>query len=352
MQSNTLFWLINTAGWFTFLLSSGLFFAYLSGGINWHSLYIQLFAFIYYVPVSGILRSLIKRMGWFESKQHLRLIAVLLLITFLMALLGQFLISLYMMYGLELMTWANYSIAVLLMTMVQNWIVLCTWTLLFLVIKHVRNSREQQIKQIQLESTLQATELMALKAQLNPHFIFNCLNNMRALAIDDGETTRKMITHLSEILKYSFQFGEQSQVSVVKELQHVKNYLALEGIQFEDRLSYDFSVDAVANDALIPTLSIQLLVENAIKHGIMGLSKGGHIQINISSINQQLLITVTNSGQLEDKPTKQSTGIGLVNLKKRLQLLYGNQASLQIEQLNDESVTAKINLPLEKCDVQ
>ncbi len=346
MQSNRLFWLINTAGWFVFLLCTGLFFTYLSGNLTTHALLIQLFAFCYYVPASGLLRHAIKQLDWFESKQHGKLIPVLLLATFLLALLGQFLVSLFMLYVLNIMTWDTYSIPVLLMTTGQNWIIMCLWVVLYLMIKQIRNNRQQQLKNAQLEASLHATELNALKAQLNPHFIFNCLNNMRAMAIDDGEKTREMITNLSEILKYSFQFGDHNQVTVSREIQHVKNYLALESIQFEDRLSYDFKVDTAVEQLAIPTLSIQLLVENAIKHGIMGLTEGGHIQINITQVNQVLTITVTNTGQLTHQ-SKESTGVGLTNLKQRLALIYGDQATVKIQNIGQDQVAVQVNIPVE-----
>lgn len=345
MRTTTHFWLINTAGWFIFLLCTGLFFAYFSDNLNIQTLLIQTFAFCYYLPASGLLRKWINQLGWFERKQHARLVVLLFCITFVMSLVGQFLGSLFMMYGLNIMTWETYSVPILLMTTVQNWIILCLWVALYLMLKQMRNNREQRLRQVQLESTLHATELKALKAQLNPHFIFNCLNNMRAMAIDDGEKTREMITNLSEILKYSFQFGDQTQVTVEREIQHVQNYLALEEIQFEQRLSYDFDIDPATTQQLIPTLSIQLLVENAIKHGITNLPSGGHIKIQVSKSENQLRIIVTNTGYLEPNKTNKSTGVGLSNLEKRLQLAHSDRASLHLYSPNAQQVTAEISLP-------
>ncbi len=351
MQSNTLFWLINTAAWFTYLLCAGLFFAFLSGNVTTDSLLIQAFAFCYYLPASGLLRWVINRSGWFSGNKHLILAPALLLFTFLIALIGQFLVSMFMMHALNIMTWETYSFNILMVTTLQNWIILCLWLALYLMLKQVRNNRQQKLKQIQLESALRATELQALKTQLNPHFIFNCLNNMRALAIDEGEKTRAMITNLSEILKYSFQFGEQTQVSVEKELQHVKNYLALEDIQFEQRLSYEFAVEPSTLQKLIPALSIQLLVENAIKHGIMGSPEGGHISIKVIKKDDALVIQVINSGSLKSAAHENdasSSGVGLSNLKKRLTLVYSDRASLQLSATDTSHVMAEIVIPWEQ----
>jgi two-component system LytT family sensor kinase len=345
MRSGTLFWIVNTAGWFTFLLFSGVFFGWMSGQLNGNTLILQLTAFVYYLPASGLLRHLIHRLGWFEQQKHGWLMLQLLLITFLLALTGQFIISLVMMYGLNMMTWATYSVPILLMTTVQNWIVLCLWTLLYLVLKQFRINRQQRIHQLELERSVKEAELMALKAQLNPHFIFNCLNNMRALALDDGPTTRQMITHLSEILKYSFQYEQQTRVTVEREIQHVNNYLALEAIHFEQRLQTTIEVDPAVNQVMIPPLSIQLLVENAIKHGISLLPGGGTLTIRVEHHGDRLQICVGNHGQL--RSVNDRAGIGLNNLRQRLQLLYGSDAQLQLEQIKDGWVLATITLPLE-----
>ena len=345
MRTGTLFWIVNTAGWLTFLLLTGVFFGWMSGQLNQNTLILQLTAFMYYLPASGLLRHLIHRLGWFEQQKHGWLMLQLLLITFVLALTGQFIVSLVMMYGLNMMNWAGYSVPILLMTTVQNWIVLCLWTLLYLVLKQFRINRQQRIRELELERAVKEAELMALKAQLNPHFIFNCLNNMRALALDDGPTTRQMITHLSEILKYSFQYEQQTQVTVEREIQHVNNYLALEAIHFEQRLHTSVEVDPAVTQVMIPPLSIQLLVENAIKHGISLLPGGGKLTIRVDQHNHQLRICVGNHGQI--RSGHESTGIGLNNLRQRLQLLYGTDARLQLEQVEDHWVAATITLPLE-----
>jgi Putative regulator of cell autolysis len=338
-----LFWLTNAAGWFTFLLLSGLFFSSLSDQFTLGTLAIQLFAWCYYVPASGLIRHLIHRSQWFERKQHGRLIIKLVVVTFLLAFVGQFLVSLFMMYGLHIMTWQTYSMTILSFTVAQYWIVLSVWTLLYLVIGHYRANRRQQLREIELTSALHKNELLALKAQLNPHFIFNCLNNMRAMTLENAATTRTMITHLSEILKYSFRFSEQSEVTVRDELQHIRNYLALEDIHFEQRLSHNITVSDDTLDAKIPPMSIQLLVENAIKHGIAIRPQGGHINIDITRIKDELTVSVVNDGQLRENQA--STGIGLNNLRQRLKLMYPGQARFTLSNQGDDCVSAKLLIP-------
>ncbi len=343
MKSSKLFWLINAAGWFVFLLLTGLFFSALSGQLTINSLAIQLFAWCYYVPASGLVRRVIHHWDWFNRKNHGHLVVVLIGLTLLLAIIGQFLVSLFMMYGLHIMTWQTYSVPVLMMTIAQNWIVLSLWTLLYLVIGQNRTKRQQQLREIKLQSALHKAELLALKAQLNPHFIFNCLNNMRAMTLENAEITRKMITHLSEILKYSFRFSEQTQVMVSEELQHVRNYLALETIHFEQRLRHDIQVDDATLDYLIPPMSIQLLVENAIKHGIANNPNGGDIRIHITSLENHLQITVINDGQL--KKHSDGNGIGLKNLRQRLQLFYQDQGELSLQNDGPKHVKACLIIP-------
>ena len=346
MKSSTLFWIINAAGWFIFLLLSGLFFSALSGQLSVNSLVIQLFAWLYYVPASGVVRHVIHRWDWFNRTHHARLIVALIGLTLLLAIIGQFLVSLFMMYGLDIMTWQTYSVPVLLVTIAQNWIVLSLWTLLYLMIGHYRANRRQQLREIELQSALHKAELLALKAQLNPHFIFNCLNNMRAMALENAESTRKMITHLSEILKYSFRFSEQTHVTVREELQHVRNYLALETIHFEQRLRHHIAVDNDCLDCLIPPMSIQLLVENAIKHGIANAAQGGEITIRLAPVQDQLQITVRNDGQLQQHSDGDGDGIGLRNLRQRLHLFYQDQANLRLNNDGPSHVTAELTLPM------
>jgi len=346
MKSSTLFWIMNAAGWFIFLLLSGLFFSALSGQLTVNSLVIQLFAWFYYVPASGLVRHLIHRWEWFSRKHHARLVLMLIGFTLLLATIGQFLVSLFMMYGLHIMTWQTYSVPVLLVTIAQNWIVLSLWTLLYLMIGHYRANRRQQLREIELQSALHKAELLALKAQLNPHFIFNCLNNMRAMTLENAETTRKMITHLSEILKYSFRFSEQTQVTVSEELQHVRNYLALEAIHFEQRLQHKIEVDEDCFNCLIPPMSIQLLVENAIKHGIANSAQGGMIIISIIFVQDHLQITVMNDGQLQK--SSNGDGIGLKNLRQRLRLFYQDQAALSLQNASPSQVSAQLTIPVTK----
>jgi len=340
-DNNKQFWILNVFGWLTYLSLSGIFYSLMQGGFHINTLYLQSFSFVLLTIGCFILRQLIKTKGLVNSIASVKSILLLLITTFTLALVCQFLVSLVMMYALNIMNWQTYSFGILAITTFQTWMSIIAWTLIYFIIKHKQKSRQQEIEKWQLESALKEAELQSLKTQLNPHFIFNCLNNIRALAINDGKKTREMITHLSEILKFMFQFNQQKLVTLEQEINYVKNYLILESIQLDDRLKNHIVCKKGLKCWKIPPMSIQLLVENAIKHGIMHLENGGEILINISGDRQKLCIDVINEGQLTYKNNK---GIGLENLKKRLALLVSEQSTVNLEQMADNKVKAQLVL--------
>ena len=337
----TKFWILNVSGWFVYLLFGGIFFSMMQGGLSLNTLYMQSFSFVLLVFGCYFLRQLIKSKELLNSVSSIRTILLLLSATLFLAFLTQFLVSMLMMYGLHIMNWQQYSFSILAVTTVQVWVSIIGWTLVYFVIKHRQKNRLQEIEKWQLKTALKEAELQSLKSQLNPHFIFNCLNNIRALAIDDGIKTREMITHLSEILKFMFQFNQQKLVSLEQEVNYVRNYLILESIQLDDRLISKINAEESLETWQIPPMSIQLLVENAIKHGIMQLENGGEISVNVYGNHKKLCIDVINDGRLSDDNEK---GIGLENLQKRLSLLISEQSILTLQQINDKKVKAQLIL--------
>ena len=332
-NTNKKFWILNLSGWFAYLFFGGIFFSMMQGGLNLNTLYMQSFSFFLLIFGCNFLRQLIKSKRFINSISSAKTIIVLFGATLLLAFVIQVLVSLLMMYGLNIMNWQTYSFSILAISTVQIWISIIGWTLVYFVIKHRQKMRLQEIEKWQLQSALKEAELQSLKSQLNPHFIFNCLNNIRALAIDDGEKTRQMITHLSEILKFMFQFNQQKLVNLEQEVNYVRNYLILESIQLDDRLISSINIEDGLDMWQIPPMSIQLLVENAIKHGIMQLENGGEISINVFGNNQQLYIDVINDGILLND---NKNGIGLENLQKRLSMLISEQSTLTLKQTNNK----------------
>jgi len=187
-------------------------------------------------------------------------------------------------------------------------------------------------------------ELRTIKSQLNPHFLFNSLNSIRALVDENPERARTAVTELSNILRASMKVEKFETVSMRKELNIIKDYLALEHIRFEERLKVNYEIEEETLDLLVPPMMLQTLVENAIKHGISHATTGGYLDIisKISGLNHEIIIR--NPGQLDEE--SQHRGFGLESTRQRLKLLYKNGAYFAIHNLNDKIVEATIRIPL------
>ena len=195
---------------------------------------------------------------------------------------------------------------------------------------------------------LKEAQLNSLIGQLNPHFLFNGLNNIRSLMLEDVTKAREMITSLSEILRYSLLSHKTQQVALQEELDIVDAYIELASIQYESRFTHTQNVDESTLTRLIPPMSIQLLIENAIKHGIDKTHSAGKLALNIhTDQSDNLVVTVINSGKYQpnrNKGDNTNTGMGLANIRDRIHLLYGKSASLDIKQF-EELVEVTLTLP-------
>ncbi|MEM6524360.1 MAG: histidine kinase [Bacteroidota bacterium] len=220
------------------------------------------------------------------------------------------------------------------------------WQLIYFVFQLFFSFQRSEVEKWKLQAAVKDAELLALKSQINPHFIFNSLNNIRSLVIENPEKARDMITHLSDLLRYSVQFNNKEKVSLEYELQIVQNYLNLESIQFEDRLQYKLEIKPETLEMKIPPMAIQLLVENAIKHGISNLPAGGVIHIKSYMELNKMAVEVINTGQLKETASEATTGIGLKNASDRLKLLFGKLSDLKIMNLDEENVLAKFTIPI------
>jgi len=201
------------------------------------------------------------------------------------------------------------------------------WTAIYLTYHLIKKSREQELLTLQLKASNHEIELKTLRDQLNPHFLFNSLNSIRALVEIEPKVAKSAITTLSNLLRNSLQMGKKSQVSIEEEIELVNRYLELEKIRFEERLQFSIEVDA-PQTVTIPPFIIQTLAENAIKHGISKSTTGGHVFIHVLYKDDVLIISVENSGTLDKNNT--SFGIGLSNTRRRLQIQYGSFADFSI----------------------
>jgi LytS/YehU family sensor histidine kinase len=172
-------------------------------------------------------------------------------------------------------------------------------------------------------------QLRALKAQINPHFLFNSLNSISALTAIDPARAREMCVGLADFLRASLRLGERDTVSFREELALTNMYLGVEQARFGDRLRLVRDIDPSCDHCEIPALLIQPLVENAVKHGIAMMAEGGEILLSGQCIHDQLRFTVSNPFD-PDAPVQDRNGIGLRNVRARLEARYGSAAKMQI----------------------
>lgn len=206
---------------------------------------------------------------------------------------------------------------------------------------------ESYNKSLKYEAAMNEMHLNQLKAQLNPHFIFNALNSMRALVDEEPSKAKVAITQLSNILRNSLIMDKKRVIGFNEELSTVKDYLALETIRFEERLKVEFNIDTHSDRYDVPPMMVQTLIENAIKHGVSNLMEGGLVELSTNLENEKLKIRIRNSGQLVNgkKNRKKGSGYGLANTKERLKLIYGDEASFKIYNENDKFVVTEVIIP-------
>lgn len=220
------------------------------------------------------------------------------------------------------------------------------WNLIYFIYHFITKSQKQQLDTLKLEALVKELELKTIKAHINPHFIFNSLNGIRALVDEDPERARNAITELSNILRSSMQTDKLESVSLEKELNIVKDYLALENMRFEDRLRVEYEIDEDTLDQPVPPMMLQTLVENAIKHGISKQISGGKIRIVSDFKDSYHELAVQNTGKLVNGTAK-GEGFGLPSTLNRLSLLYGEKARFSIKQVTSEVVEARVLLPVQ-----
>jgi LytS/YehU family sensor histidine kinase len=215
------------------------------------------------------------------------------------------------------------------------------WSLIYFTYHYIARYN----KSIKYEASLIESELNNLKSQLNPHFIFNALNSIRALVDENPDKSKQAINQLSNILRNSLAFEKKGLTKFEDELKIVKDYLSLESIRFEERLRAEFDIHPDSKDYFVPPFMIQTLVENGVKHGISKLTRGGLVRLKTSIERNHLKISIRNSGQMINGAKRAKTGLGLKNTIQRLKLLYGDEASFKIVNESSNFVLTEIVIP-------
>ena len=229
-------------------------------------------------------------------------------------------------------------------------VLLCGWLCVYFFYHLFDRLNRSEIERLRLATHVKEAELRTLKTQVNPHFIFNSLNSLRALIDEDPARARQAVTQLSNLLRYSLQSGQFETVPFEDELRIVNDYLALEQVRHEERLTLRFDIAPDTLALPVPPMLLQTLVENAVKYGIATRPEGGEIAIIARHLDGALSIQVTNPGSLTvaaNSPARAaSTGVGLRNAAERLRLLFGERASLRLWVEDPALVVAEASVPV------
>lgn len=225
-------------------------------------------------------------------------------------------------------------------------LMICAWISMYIGITSSRRVRETEIINLRLQNSLREAQLSSLANQLNPHFLFNALNNIRFMIHENPQRADQVITELSELLRYSLQTSQKEKVILRDEIAVIEQYIDIVKIQLEERLMFSMQVPAQMKDYLVPPMMLQMLVENAVKHGIDNLHQGGRLQILAEEETQHIVFNLTNDSAAAGNALQTSMGIGLNNIKQRLKLLYGDNAWLAVAE-EREQFSVRIRLPKE-----
>lgn len=347
LSRERLYWVLQLSGWgllaFISLLFADIFKvelpAYLLYGRVAASCLLGLFT-------THVARLLLKRIGLLKKPLEKIWPWVLLIVLATALLYGILLLLAFETFNLYLSADAsqlNVFQKVLALT-ADSGLFISSWLLIYFFEHYNADNRRRQVDSLKLESTVRELELKTLKAHINPHFIFNSLNSIRALVDENPERARRAITELSNLLRSSMQTEKLQLVPLQHELDVIKDYLALEKIRFEDRLQVETSIAPETLELPVPPMMLQTLVENAIKHGIGTRINGGWIKIRSYIREDQHVLEVANSGNLNGSVI--TAGFGLSSTQNRLQILFGDSARLDIRQPEQEVVLSSVHMPV------
>lgn len=244
--------------------------------------------------------------------------------------------------------WALHALVPAIFTRtMEYWVLMGVLTAL----ENARLRRTEHEQLLVLRHELQVTQMNALKKQLQPHFLFNTLNTVSALMDENVNDARRVLSRLGQLLRITLEKTQRDKVPLERELDHVAHYLGIEAMRFRDRLTVDYKVPKDLDDHLVPSMVLQPLVENAIKHGLDATTAGVTITVNAHRHGDRLFLTVADNGKgtSDVLNAMENGGIGLRNVRERLRLLYGDTATFLVRSTAGAGFQVELALPIERA---
>ena len=236
--------------------------------------------------------------------------------------------------------------------MVWSTSVLFMWCSLYFSIKQWQQSTEEKQRLLRAETEVREARLLALRHQLNPHFLFNSLNAVTTLILDGNDSAAtEMLSQIGDLLRSSLDSEVKTEVALCQEIEFTARYLAIEQTRLGERLKFDLTIPVDTQDALVPSMLLQPLVENAVRYGVTPLVEGGWIGISSSLESDRLRIVIGNSGQRRDGEQRRSgNGVGLGNTAERLKTLYGANHRFSLEWPETGGCQVTVELPFRRSE--
>ncbi|MEM7083994.1 MAG: histidine kinase [Pseudomonadota bacterium] len=337
-----LFWLLNIAGWIGYVATSYI-------GALFYEKPQTYFVLISAVAIMGFLMSLLLRLTcrslWQRSPATMAFGT--LFVCYALALIWR-LYSNFLYIQLIETNWRPQTMMDYFSGVMSSFYVLLCWSGLYFGIRYYQQLQMQTEQTLRANSAAHEAQLKMLRYQLNPHFLFNTLNAISTLILDRAnETANLTVSKLSDFLRYTLDNDPKNQVTLRKELEAIDLYLEIEKVRFGERLTIKREIETAALDALVPSLILQPLIENAIKYAVTPSEEGGSVRLSAKIRGPSLILVLADDGPgLSDKsPNSSSTGVGLINTRERLRELYGSAQSLTLSANDPHGLVVTIYLP-------
>ena len=294
------------------------------------------------IIVTHLFKIIISKYNFFsKSKTSIWIVALLstIILALLMIIVG-FIPTLFQPNGISLFKTIT---PIYFFGLMMNWMrYVGVWVIIYFMYKIVQQNNQIIKEKLVLENISKTTELELLKTQLNPHFLFNALNSIKALVIINPDVSRDAIVKLSELLRFTLQYGKEKLIPIHDEIAEVTKYLELEQLRFEKRLTVVYDIHENSLNQTIPPATILTLAENAVKHGVSKYLEDSTVVISTKMEDQYMIVSVQNNGIYT---VGETNGIGLKHVNKRLEEIYNHKAIFGIYQ-EGKNVVASIKIPL------